>query len=513
MRRRRALLSVSDKNGVVEFARGLAELDYTIVSTGGTAASLREAGLAVTDVAEITEFPEIMDGRVKTLHPRVHGGLLARSGVDESIAAEHGIEYFDLLAVNLYPFLKVTARADCSFDTAIENIDIGGPAMLRAAAKNHERLTVVVDSQDYARVLAALRSEQDSGALRRELAYKAFAHTAAYDAAITAWLERQTGAQAHPETLVLTASRRQNLRYGENPHQRAALYTFGESAGGTVATAAQLQGKELSFNNIADADAAKQCVQAFDQCACVIVKHANPCGVAVAQDPESAYRLAYECDATSAFGGIIAFNTTLDGAAASAIVAQQFAEVVVAPGYAADALAAFADKPNIRVLSLARGQSVPMREIRSIEGGWLVQDHDRGSWADVQPRSVCAREPTDAQLADLRFAWTVAKFVKSNAIVYASGQRTLGIGAGQMSRVDSARIAALKAAEAGFDLAGAAMASDAFFPFRDAIDAAADRGITAIVHPGGGMREAEVIAAADEHGMAMILTGMRHFRH
>ena len=513
MPKRRALLSVSDKRGIVDFARGLEELGFDIISTGGTAAALREAGLSVTDVAEVTGFPEIMDGRVKTLHPNIHGALLARSGTDDAVAARHGIEYIDLLAVNLYPFRKVTARKDCSFDTAIENIDIGGPAMLRAAAKNHQRLTVVVDTHDYARVVTALQSQQGLAELRRELAQKAFAHTAAYDAMISAWLEQHTPREPYPQTLVIAAARRQLLRYGENPHQGAALYSLTEAAGGSIAAARQLQGKELSFNNIADADAAKQCVQAFDRCACVIVKHANPCGVAVAEDPQSAYRRAWECDSTSAFGGIIAFNRNVDAAAASAIVDQQFAEVIVAPGYDDASLAVFAGKPNIRVLSHDAPTGHAQREIRSIEDGWLVQDRDTGTWADLQPRTAGHLEPTPGQLEDLRFAWTVAKFVKSNAIIYASGLRTLGIGAGQMSRVDSARIAALKAAEAGFDLRGAVMASDAFFPFRDAIDAAAERGIAAVVHPGGGLREAEVVAAADEHGMALVVTGMRHFRH
>ena len=514
MKQRRALLSVSDKRGLTEFAQALAELDFEILSTGGTARTLREAGLSVTDVSEITEFPEIMDGRVKTLHPRVHGGLLARAGVDDDVAAEHGIGYIDLLAVNLYPFRQTIAKPDCSFDDAIENIDIGGPAMLRAAAKNHGRVTVIVDASDYPRVLAALQAGDAPAELRRELAYKAFTHTAQYDAAISNWLAVQTNASSHPETLLVTGTRRQQLRYGENPHQSAALYTSDSSSGNSIATATQLQGKELSFNNIADADAAKQCVQAFDDCACVIVKHANPCGVALGEDPASAYQRAYECDSTSAFGGIIAFNRQVDAVAARAIVEQQFAEVIVAPAFSADALEAFAAKPNIRVLAHAQTTlATSGMDIRSVEDGWLVQDRDAGSWNDIEPRSVGAKAASQDQLRDMQFAWTVAKYVKSNAIVYVRGQRTLGIGAGQMSRVDSARIAAHKAAEAGFDLSGAVMASDAFFPFRDAVDTAAERGIAAIVHPGGGMREAEVIAAADELGIAMVLTGMRHFRH
>ncbi|MGD2166821.1 MAG: bifunctional phosphoribosylaminoimidazolecarboxamide formyltransferase/IMP cyclohydrolase [Gammaproteobacteria bacterium] len=514
MRKRRALLSVSDKSGLAEFAKGLAARGFELLSTGGTAAALRAAGLTVIDVADVTGFPEIMDGRVKTLHPGIHGGLLARAGIDDAVAARHGIEYIELLAVNLYPFRSVTARPECTYEDAVENIDIGGPAMLRAAAKNHARVTVVVDAADYPRVLNALDADETTPDLRRELARKAFAHTAEYDAAISTWLTRYDDPGEYPESVVLAATRRQRMRYGENPHQSAALYTFDSSAAGIVATATQHQGKALSYNNIADADAATQCVKAFSECACVIVKHANPCGVAVAGNPETAYLGAYECDSTSAFGGIIAFNRRLSGAAAATIVAQQFAEVIIAPEYDAAALAAFADKPNIRVLAL--GALTPVaseKELKSVEGGWLLQDRDCGSWADIEPRSVAAREPSESQTRDLRFAWTVAKFVKSNAIVYARDLRTLGIGAGQMSRVDSARIAAHKAGEAGFDLAGAVMASDAFFPFRDAIDAAAERGIAAIVHPGGGMREAEVIAAADEHGIAMLLTGMRHFRH
>jgi len=514
MPNRRALLSVSDKTGLTEFAKGLIALDFELVSTGGTAAALRDAGLRVTEVSEVTGFPEIMGGRVKTLHPKIHGGLLSRAGVDDAVAAEHGIRAIDLLAVNLYPFQKVTAQADCTYEDGVENIDIGGPAMLRAAAKNHARVTVVVDARDYSPVLDALRSGSGLDDLRRALARKAFAHTAAYDAAISTWLQQHTLAQHYPEELILTASRKQLLRYGENPHQHAALYTSQEQAGSDVARASQLQGKELSYNNIADADAATQCVKAFAECACVIVKHANPCGVAVADKPEQAYRRAWECDSTSAFGGIIAFNREVDADVAKSITGQQFAEVVVAPAFDSAALTIFSTKPNIRILSLGVMTAVEQAsEIRSVEGGWLVQDRDCGNWDDLDLRVVTHAQPSDEQWRDMRFAWTVAKFVKSNAIVYASKRQTLGIGAGQMSRVDSARIAAIKAGEAGFELHDCVMASDAFFPFRDAIDAAAERGIKAIIHPGGGMREAEVIAAADEYGIAMVLTGMRHFRH
>jgi phosphoribosylaminoimidazolecarboxamide formyltransferase / IMP cyclohydrolase len=512
-RRLRALLSVSDKSGVVDFARGLIEQGFELLSTGGTAKALRDAGLTVTDVSTVTGFPEIMDGRVKTLHPKIHGGLLARRHVDEAVAAEHGIELIDLLVVNLYPFQRVTARADSSFDDAIENIDIGGPAMLRAAAKNHGRVTVLVDPADYAPVLATLHAGADDATLRRRLATKAFAHTAMYDAAISGYLAGGADGSL-PETLVLAARRLAELRYGENPHQYAATYTLGASDTGIVIGARQLQGKELSYNNIADADAAAQCVKGFSAATCVIVKHANPCGVASADDIGSAYRSAYACDPTSAFGGIIAFNRPLDGETAATIIDRQFAEVVTAPEITAEARAALAGKPNVRVLELgAIDAPKPALEIKTIEGGLLVQTRDLGTWSDCTVRVATRREPTSAQWRDLEFAWAVAKHVKSNAIVYAGDQRTLGIGAGQMSRVDSARIAALKAAEAGLSLDGAVMASDAFFPFRDGIDTAAERGVRAIVQPGGALRDEEIIAAADELGIAMVFTGMRHFRH
>jgi phosphoribosylaminoimidazolecarboxamide formyltransferase/IMP cyclohydrolase len=513
---RRALLSVSDKTGLTAFAHGLLERGFELLSTGGTAAALREAGLPVTDVSSVTGFPEIMDGRVKTLHPSIHGALLGRSGIDDVVATQHGIRFIDLLAVNLYPFQQVTARPDCTIEQAIETIDIGGPAMLRAAAKNHERVTVVVDSGDYAAVLAELEFGSTSAELRRRLAIKAFAHTAQYDAAISGYLTAQHGdADACPSTLVIAVPRSAMLRYGENPHQQAALYRLaGAGASGSVATAHQLQGKELSFNNIADADAATQCVKSFAATACVIVKHANPCGVAVAEGPTEAYRLAYACDSTSAFGGIIAFNRPIGADTARAIVDQQYAEVVIAPTIAAGAAAVFATKPNIRVLELgAAAAPSGGLELKSVEDALLVQTRDLGNWQSVTPRVVTEVSPTPEQWLDLEFAWTVAKYVKSNAIVYASKQRTIGIGAGQMSRVDSAKIAALKAQEAELDLHGAVMASDAFFPFRDGIDAAADRGIGAIVQPGGAMRDEEVIAAANELGIAMAFTGMRHFRH
>jgi phosphoribosylaminoimidazolecarboxamide formyltransferase/IMP cyclohydrolase len=516
---RRALLSVADKHGIVPFAEGLVTLGFEIVSTGGTAKALRSSGVAVTDVATITGFPEIMDGRVKTLHPRIHGGLLARRGVDDAVLESHGIGAIDVLAVNLYPFEATTARADCTDAEAIENIDIGGPAMLRAAAKNHERVTVVVEHADYAAVLAALEEGAVSAELRRELAIKAFSHTARYDTAISRYLHaHSTQAREWANPLLGGWPLKQALRYGENPHQRAALYATTEHVPGSVAWATQLQGKELSFNNLVDADAAYQAAKAFEAVACVIVKHANPCGVASAATPVKAYELAYRADPTSAFGGVIAFNRPLDQASADAIVERQFAEVIVAPEIGKAALAALARKPAIRVLETgwprasaeARADAF---ELKAIEGGLLVQDLDKGRVDVAAARIVTKREPTRDELRDLAFAWTVVKYVKSNAIVLARDGATLGIGAGQPSRVMSARIAALKAAEANLDVAGAVLASDAFFPFRDGVDAAAERGVTAVVQPGGSMRDEEVIRAADEHGLAMVFTGMRHFRH
>ena len=514
--RRRALLSVSDKEGVVEFAAGLIELSYEILSTGGTAQALRQAGIPVSEVASITGFPEIMDGRVKTLHPQIHGGLLARAGIDDAALAEHGIAPIDVVAVNLYPFEATAARTDCTDAEAVENIDVGGPAMLRAAAKNHERVTVVVDRADYAPVLAALRDGSVPASLRRELAIKAFSHTARYDSAISRYLRTHNVTPVPwPDTLLLNWQLAQPLRYGENPHQEAALYRNTEARPGTVAHAAQIQGKELSFNNLVDADAAFQAVKAFEGTACVIVKHANPCGVAVAPTPAAAYRLAYRTDPTSAYGGVLAFNRPLDQATAEAIVGQQFAEVIVAPEIGKGARAPLAAKPSIRVLETGWPEHAHERiwDVKTIEGGLLLQERDAGEVNVANANVVTKRAPTAAELRDLAFAWSVVKFVKSNAIVYTRDGATLGIGAGQPSRVMSARIAALKAAEAGLELAGAAMASDAFFPFRDGIDAAAAHGVTAVVQPGGSMRDEEVVRAADEHGIAMIFTGMRHFRH
>jgi phosphoribosylaminoimidazolecarboxamide formyltransferase/IMP cyclohydrolase len=516
---RRALLSVADKNGLVPFAERLTSLGFEIVSTGGTAKALRAAGVAVTDVAAITGFPEIMDGRVKTLHPHVHAGLLARHGVDDAVLASHGIGVIELLVVNLYPFEATTARPDCTDAEAIEHIDVGGPAMLRAAAKNHEHITVVVDHADYEPVLAALTDGAVPPGMRRQLAIKAFGHTARYDTAISTYLRtRSTAPDDWANPLLLSWTLLQPLRYGENPHQKAALYRTAEPKPGSIAHATQLQGKELSFNNLVDADAANQAVKAFEATACVIVKHANPCGIATATTPVQAYELAYRADPTSAFGGVIAFNRPLDESTAEAIVGRQFAEVIVAPEIRAEARAALAKKSGIRVLETGwPAASVAARqerfEIKTIEGGVLLQSADSGAVDVARAKVVTRRQPTPAELRDLAFAWTVVKFVKSNAIVLARDGATIGIGAGQPSRVMSARIAALKAEEAKLEVPGAVLASDAFFPFRDGIDAAAERGVRAVVQPGGSMRDEEVIQAADEHGIAMIFTGMRHFRH
>jgi len=517
---RRALLSVSDKHGLLDLARALDALGIEIVSTGGSARTLREAGIPVREVRELTGFPEIMDGRVKTLHPKVHGGLLGRRGTDDAVMAEHGIAPIDLLVVNLYPFEQTVARPDCTLDEAIENIDIGGPAMLRAAAKNHAHVAVLVDPADYAPLIDALRQDGGTGlALRQRLAAKAYAHTARYDGLVADWLGAQfVHADGEPfaPTLHLALRHARTLRYGENPHQAGALYVEHAAPPGIVASARVLGGKELSYNNLADADAALECVKAFRRApACVIVKHGNPCGVALGEDLQQAYRHAYACDPTSAFGGIIAFNLALDGATAAAIVEQQFVEVVLAPEISAEAQAVLARKPNVRVLATGDWpeQAPTARELKRIAGAYLVQDSDRDTLLLGDLKVVSQRVPDSDELRDLLFAWHVAMYVKSNAIVYARDGRTLGIGAGQTSRVISARIAALKAADAALDLQRAVLASDAFFPFRDGIDAAAQAGIGAIIQPGGSLRDAEVIAAADEHGMAMVFTGVRHFRH
>ncbi|MCP5149840.1 MAG: bifunctional phosphoribosylaminoimidazolecarboxamide formyltransferase/IMP cyclohydrolase [Ectothiorhodospiraceae bacterium] len=518
---KRALLSVSDKAGIVDLARGLADLGVGILSTGGTAKLLAAEGIEVTEVSDHTGFPEIMDGRVKTLHPRIHGGLLGRPAVDGAVMAAHGIEPIGLLVVNLYPFERTVADPDCDLATAIENIDIGGPAMLRAAAKNHANVAVVVDAADYAGVLEELRASGGAlgDATRLRLATKAFEHTARYDGAIASWLgciEPASGERgAFPRTWNHQYRLVETMRYGENPHQRAAFYAEHHPRESSVATARQLQGKALSFNNVADTDAALECVRAFEVPACVIVKHANPCGVAVGADALDAYERAYRTDPTSAFGGIIAFNRELDGPTARAIVARQFVEVIIAPTVDDEALAATRSKENIRVLACGPlGDSPsPALEVRSVNGGLLVQDRDLGRVTADDLEVVTERAPSERELADLLFAWKVVKMVKSNAIVFCRDGATVGIGAGQMSRVYSARIAAIKAADEGLEVAGSVLASDAFFPFRDGVDAAAEAGVTAVIEPGGSMRDAEVIAAANENGMAMVFTRMRHFRH
>ncbi len=524
-----ALLSVSDKTGIVEFARALAARGVRLLSTGGTARLLADAGLTVTEVAAHTGSPEILDGRVKTLHPKIHGGLLARRD-----SAEHmdtikaaGIDRIDMLVVNLYPFRETVAKPDCTFADAVENIDIGGPAMLRAAAKNHGTeaggVTVVIDPVDYSRVL----SEMDQGGrtsygLRLALAAKVYAHTAAYDGAIAAYLTSLTEAepaqdavparQEWPGTLTLQVKQEQALRYGENPHQTAAFYVDAQRSAGLLGNYRQLQGKELSYNNIADADAAWECARSFEAPACVIVKHANPCGVAVAADTLGAYQQAFKTDPTSAFGGIIAFNRPVDAATAEAVSAQ-FLEVLLAPAYDGAALAILAAKKNVRVLEVPTGTGQNAFDVKRVGGGWLVQSPDAYNVPREALKVVSKRQPTEQEMNDLAFAWKVAKYVKSNAIVFVGGGMTLGVGAGQMSRIDSARIASIKAENAGLTLKGSAVASDAFFPFRDGLDVVVAAGATCVIQPGGSMRDDEVIAAADEHGIAMVLTGTRHFRH
>ncbi|MEO8486469.1 MAG: bifunctional phosphoribosylaminoimidazolecarboxamide formyltransferase/IMP cyclohydrolase [Betaproteobacteria bacterium] len=517
-----ALLSVSDKAGLVAFARGLSSRGIALLSTGGTARAIADAGLPVTDVGEYTGFPEMLDGRVKTLHPKVHGGILARRDVAahaDAIAA-HGIPTIDLVVVNLYPFRETVARHGCTLDEAIENIDIGGPAMVRAAAKNWPHVGVVVDPSDYPALLAELARTGNvlSDATRFALARKAFAHTAAYDGAIANWLTARSAdgtAETFPQSFRYAGERVQALRYGENPHQAAAFYRDESPAAGGIATFHQHQGKELSYNNLADADAAWECVRSFDATACVIVKHANPCGVALGESTLDAYRRALSTDPVSAFGGIIAFNRAVDAATLEA-VATQFVEVLVAPAYTDDAIRAIAQKKNVRVLEIptpsAPGTASQL-DFKRIGGGLLVQTADVRNVTPEELKVVTRKAPTGTQWADLMFAWRVAKFVKSNAIVYAANGMTLGIGAGQMSRVDSTRIAAAKAAGVKLDLAGSAAASDAFFPFRDGLDVVADQGAAAVIQPGGSMRDDEVIAAADERDLAMVFTGVRHFRH
>ena len=516
---RRALLSVSDKHGLIDFAATLHAHGVELVSTGGTFKSLHAAGIPAREVSDVTGFPEIMDGRVKTLHPKIHGGILARRGTDEAVMAEHGIAPIDLIVVNLYPFEQTVAKPAVGIDEAIENIDIGGPAMVRASAKNHAHVAIVVDPADYGAVLAAIEGAGLDERFRRALATKAFAHTSRYDAAVAGYLsslEADGSRDFFPGVLGLQFDRKQAMRYGENPHQRAAFYVERNAASGSIGAARQLQGKELSYHNVADADAALECVKSFVKPACVIVKHANPCGVAVSLDGiGKAYDLAWQTDPTSAFGGIIAFNRELDAATARAIVERQFVEVIIAPQISAEAKQVVAAKQNVRLLECGAWLDEPTAALdyKRVGGGLLVQDRDDHRIKVEELKVVSKRAPTEAELHDLVFAWKVAKFVKSNAIVYAKDRQTIGVGAGQMSRVYSAKIAGIKAADEKLQVAGSVMASDAFFPFRDGIDAAAAAGITAVIQPGGSMRDAEVIAAADEHGIAMVFTGMRHFRH
>jgi phosphoribosylaminoimidazolecarboxamide formyltransferase/IMP cyclohydrolase len=515
---RRALISVSDKTGVVEFARALSQRGVEILSTGGTCRLLREEGLTVTEVSDHTGFPEMMDGRVKTLHPTIHGGILGRRGTDDEVMSEHGIAPIDLVVVNLYPFEATVARPDCSREDAVENIDIGGPTMVRAAAKNHRDVAIVVSAGDYARVLDELAAHdgQTTLATRFDLAIRAYEHTAAYDGMIANYFGCLTegGSERFPRTFNLQLEKVQEMRYGENPHQSAAFYRESSATEVGIGRAEQLQGKALSYNNVADTDAALECVKTFEAPACVIVKHANPCGVAVASDLLSAYDLAFHTDTESAFGGIIAFNRELDGKTAEAIVERQFVEVIIAPEVSSEAAAAVAAKENVRLLRTGQwAEPAAARDFKRVNGGLLIQDRDDGMVTREDLTVATERAPTDAEWEDLLFAWKVAKFVKSNAIIYAANQRTVGVGAGQMSRVNSARIAAIKAEHAGLEVKGAVMASDAFFPFRDGIDNAAERGIAAVIQPGGSMRDEEVIAAANEAGIAMVFTGMRHFRH
>ena len=515
---RRALLSVSDKTGLLNLARALAARDVELLSTGGTAKAIRDAGLPVRDVSDVTGFPEMMDGRVKTLHPLVHGGLLGRTGIDDAVMAEHGIGAIDLLVLNLYPFEAVSANPDSTMDEIIENIDIGGPAMLRSAAKNYARVAVATDPAQYAGILDELNANVGalSAKTRFALSVAAFNRVAQYDAFISNYLSsiQDDGSRAlFPAQNNSNFVKVMDLRYGENPHQHGAFYRDLWPVPGTLATFTQLQGKELSYNNLADADAAWECVRQYEAPACVIVKHANPCGVAESDDCAHAYELAYATDPTSAFGGIIAFNTRLDGATAKTILDRQFVEVLIAPDFDDAALDYAKKKANVRVLRIPHGDGRNNIDVKRVGSGLLMQTADIREVTAGELKVVTKLAPTAEQLGDLLFAWRVAKYVKSNAIVYAKDRRTIGVGAGQMSRVYSARIAGIKANDAGLVVPGSVMASDAFFPFRDGIDAAAEAGIKAVIQPGGSMRDAEVIAAADEHGIAMVFTGVRHFRH
>ena len=518
---RRALLSVSDKTGIVEFAKALAKRNVAILSTGGTAKLLAENGLTVTEVSEYTGHPEIMAGRVKTLHPKVHGGILGRRGQDEGVMQEHGIDAIDMVVVNLYPFAQTVANEDCTLEDAIENIDIGGPTMVRAAAKNHNDVAIVVNANRYEAIIKEMDSNQGSlsHSTRFDLAIAAFEHTAHYDGMIANYFGTtvygEDNTTQFPRTYNQQFIKKQDLRYGENSHQEAAFYVESDVQEASVSTATQLQGKELSYNNIADTDAALECVKEFEQPACVIVKHANPCGVALGDNILEAYDRAFKTDPTSAFGGIIAFNKPLDKDTAKAIIDRQFVEVIIAPSVSEDAKAVLAAKQNVRVLECGewQGQLTEEHDIKRVNGGLLVQERDFGMVEKDDLKVVSKVQPSEEQLDDLLFAWKVAKYVKSNAIVYCKDKMTIGVGAGQMSRVYSAKIAGIKAADENLQVAGSVMASDAFFPFRDGIDAAAEAGIKAVIQPGGSMRDEEVIAAADEHGIAMVFTGMRHFRH
>ncbi len=516
---RRALISVSDKTGIVEFARELTAQGVEILSTGGTYKLLCDEGIAAVEVSDYTGFPEMMAGRVKTLHPKVHGGILGRRGTDDAVMTEHGINPIDMVVVNLYPFAETVARPDCDLPMAIENIDIGGPTMVRSAAKNHKDVAIVVNASDYDSIIADLKANNGLNYNTRfDLAVKAFEHTAAYDGMIANYLGARVGVE-EPETFPRTFNTQfvkvQDMRYGENPHQRAAFYVEENATEASVSTARQLQGKELSFNNVADTDAALECVKPFKEPACVIVKHANPCGVAIGGNILEAYNRAFQTDPTSAFGGIIAFNRELDAETAKAIVDRQFVEVIIAPTVSAQASEIVAAKPNVRLLECGEFAAQPGAafDYKRVNGGLLVQDTDLGMVDASELQIVSKRQPSEQEIRDLLFCWEVAKFVKSNAIVYARDGQTIGIGAGQMSRVYSAKIAGIKAADEGLQVAGSVMASDAFFPFRDGIDSAAEAGIQAVIQPGGSMRDQEVIDAADEHGMAMVFTGMRHFRH
>ncbi|WP_299789991.1 bifunctional phosphoribosylaminoimidazolecarboxamide formyltransferase/IMP cyclohydrolase [uncultured Shewanella sp.] len=528
---RRALLSVSDKTGILEFAKSLHAQGVELLSTGGTARLLADNGVPVIEVSDHTGHPEIMDGRVKTLHPKVHGGILARRGIDELVMEQNNIKPIDLVAVNLYPFAETVAKEGCTLADAVENIDIGGPTMVRSTAKNHKDTTIIVNASDYGRVIAEMNANEGSTTLetRFDLAIAAFEHTAAYDGMIANYFGTKVPAhskdECHENALCAEGSKfprtyntqlvkKQDLRYGENSHQSAAFYVDTNIDEASVATATQLQGKALSYNNIADTDSALECVKEFSEPACVIVKHANPCGVAIGENLLEAYNRAFQTDPTSAFGGIIAFNAELDAATATAIVERQFVEVIIAPKVSQEAREVVAAKANVRLLECGEwGAKTTSMDYKRVNGGLLLQDRDQGMVGPDEVKVVSKRQPTEAEMKDLMFCWKVAKFVKSNAIVYAKNSMTIGVGAGQMSRVYSAKVAGIKAADEGLEVQDSVMASDAFFPFRDGIDAAAAAGISCIIQPGGSIRDEEIIAAADEHGMAMVFTGMRHFRH